>query len=84
MEVKTMDKIVALCKNRGFVYAGSEIYGGLANAWDYGPLGVELKNNVKKSWWQRFITQSPLQCWSGQRNSYEPFSLGGLRTPGQF
>ena len=45
---KTMDKIVALCKNRGFVYAGSEIYGGLANAWDYGPLGVEYKNNVKK------------------------------------
>ena len=59
MEVKTMDKIVALCKNRGFVYAGSEIYGGLANAWDYGPLGVELKNNVKKAWWQRFISQSP-------------------------
>ena len=43
---KTMDKIVALCKNRGFVYAGSEIYGGLANSWDYGPLGVEFKNNV--------------------------------------
>ena len=45
---KTMDKIVALCKNRGFIFAGSEIYGGLANTWDYGPLGVELKNNVKK------------------------------------
>ena len=45
---KTMDKIVALCKNRGFVFPGSEIYGGLANTWDYGPLGVELKNNVKK------------------------------------
>ena len=45
---KTMDKLVALCKNRGFIYAGSEIYGGLANSWDYGPLGVELKNNVKK------------------------------------
>jgi len=59
MEAKSMDKIVALCKNRGFVYAGSEIYGGLANAWDYGPLGAELKNNVKKAWWQRFITQSP-------------------------
>ena len=45
---KTMDKIVALCKNRGFVFAGSEIYGGLANTWDYGPLGVELKNNIKR------------------------------------
>lgn len=46
---KTMEKIVALCKNRGFVFPGSEIYGGLANSWDYGPLGVEFKNNVKKS-----------------------------------
>ena len=46
---KTMDKIVALCKGRGYVYPGSEIYGGLANTWDYGPLGVEFKNNVKKS-----------------------------------
>ena len=46
---KTMDKIVALCKNRGFVYAGSEIYGGLSNTWDYGPLGVEFKNNVKRA-----------------------------------
>ena len=45
---KTMDKIVALCKGRGFIYPGSEIYGGLANTWDYGPLGVELKNNIKK------------------------------------
>ncbi len=44
-----MDKIVALCKNRGFIFPGSEIYGGLANSWDYGPLGVEFKNNVKKS-----------------------------------
>ncbi len=54
---KTMDKIVALCKNRGFVYAGSEIYGGLANAWDYGPLGVEYKNNVKKAWWKKFVQE---------------------------
>ena len=54
-----MDKIVALCKNRGFVYAGSEIYGGLANTWDYGPLGVELKNNVKKAWWKKFVQESP-------------------------
>ena len=56
---KTMEKIVALAKNRGFVYPGSDIYGGLANAWDYGPLGVELKNNVKKAWWRKFIQESP-------------------------
>ena len=56
---KTMEKIVALCKSRGFVYPGSEIYGGLANTWDYGNLGVELKNNVKKAWWQKFIQESP-------------------------
>ncbi|MEE1012780.1 MAG: glycine--tRNA ligase [Clostridia bacterium] len=56
---KTMDKIVALCKGRGFVYAGSEIYGGLANTWDYGPLGVEFKNNVKKAWWKKFVQESP-------------------------
>ena len=56
---KTMDKLVALCKNRGFVFAGSEIYGGLANTWDYGPLGAELKNNIKKAWWKKFVTESP-------------------------
>ncbi|MDP9750665.1 glycine--tRNA ligase [Thermoanaerobacter pentosaceus] len=55
----TMDKIVALAKNRGFVFPGSEIYGGLANTWDYGPLGVELKSNIKRMWWKRFIQQSP-------------------------
>ena len=55
---KSMEKIVALSKNRGFVYPGSEIYGGLANAWDYGPLGVELKNNVKKAWWKKFVQES--------------------------
>ena len=55
---KTMDKIVALCKNRGFIFAGSEIYGGLANTWDYGPLGVELKNNVKRAWWQKFVQEN--------------------------
>ena len=54
----TMDKLVALCKSRGFIYPGSEIYGGLANAWDYGPLGVEFKNNVKKAWWQKFVQES--------------------------
>ena len=56
---KSMEKIVALSKNRGFIYPGSEIYGGLANAWDYGPLGVELKNNVKKAWWQKFVQENP-------------------------
>ena len=57
--VKTMDKIVALCKSRGFVYPGSEIYGGLANSWDYGPLGVEFKNNIKRAWWRKFVQESP-------------------------
>ncbi len=56
---KTMEKIVALAKARGFVYPGSEIYGGLANTWDYGPLGVELKNNVKNAWWDAFIRKNP-------------------------
>ena len=56
---KTMEKIVALCKGRGFIYPGSEIYGGLANTWDYGPLGVEFKNNVKRAWWKKFIQESP-------------------------
>lgn len=56
---KTMEKVVSLCKNRGYVYAGSEIYGGLSNTWDYGPLGVEFKNNVKKAWWKKFVQQSP-------------------------
>ena len=55
----TMEKIVSLAKARGFVYPGSEIYGGLANTWDYGNLGVELKNNVKRAWWQKFIQESP-------------------------
>ena len=56
---KTMEKIVSLCKNRGFIYSGSEIYGGLANTWDYGPLGVEFKNNVKRAWWKKFVQESP-------------------------
>ena len=57
-EKLTMDKLVALCKVRGFIYPGSEIYGGLANAWDYGPLGVEFKNNVKKAWWKKFVQEN--------------------------
>ena len=55
--VDSMEKIVNLCKNRGFIFAGSEIYGGLANTWDYGPLGVELKNNVKEAWRKKFIQE---------------------------
>ncbi len=54
-----MKKIVSFCNNRGFIFAGSEIYGGLANSWDYGPLGVEFKNNVKKAWWRKFVQESP-------------------------
>ena len=56
---KTMDKVVGLCKTRGFIYPGSDIYGGLANAWDYGPLGVELKNNVKRAWWKKYVQECP-------------------------
>ena len=55
----TMDKLVALCKARGIIFPGSEIYGGLANTWDYGPLGVELKNNIKKAWWKKFVQENP-------------------------
>ncbi len=55
---KTMEKIVSVCKNRGFIYPGSEIYGGLANTWDYGNLGVEFKNNIKKAWWKKFIQEN--------------------------
>ena len=55
----TMEKIVNLCKTRGFVYPGSDIYGGFANTWDFGPVGVELKNNIKRSWWKRFVQESP-------------------------
>ncbi len=54
----TMDKLVALCKSRGIIFSGSEIYGGFANTWDYGPVGVELYNNIKKAWWQKFVTES--------------------------
>ena len=56
----TMDKLVALCKGRGYIFPGSEIYGGLANTWDYGPLGVELEKNIKEAWWKKFVTENPL------------------------
>ena len=59
MSEVTMEKIVNLCKNRGFVFPGSEIYGGFANTWDFGPVGVELKNNIKRAWWKRFVQESP-------------------------
>ena len=52
-----MQKIISLAKRRGFIFPGSEIYGGLANSFDYGPLGVELKNNIKQEWWKRFVQQ---------------------------
>ncbi len=72
---KTMEKIVALAKARGFVYPGSDIYGGLANTWDYGNLGVELKNNVKKAWWQKFIQENPYNV----RHFDESANLGCFR-----
>ena len=56
----TMEKIIALCKNRGYIFPGSEIYGGLANTWDFGPLGVEFKNNIKDAWRQKFVRESGL------------------------
>ena len=61
---KSFETIVNLCKNRGFVYPGSEIYGGLANSWDYGPLGVEFKNNVKRAWMEEIRTGKPLPTWA--------------------
>ena len=79
---KTMEKIVALAKSRGFVYPGSEIYGGLANTWDYGNLGVELKNNVKRAWWKKFIQESPYNV-CGLRHLNELPDMGGFRPSGR-
>ncbi len=59
MPAETLDQLVSLCKRRGFIFPGSEIYGGLANTWDYGPLGAELKNNVKREWWRTFVHKRP-------------------------
>ena len=78
---KTMDKLVALCKGRGFIYPGSEIYGGLANTWDFGPLGVELKNNIKSAWRKKFIQECKSDM--GSIGSYRrifrsPYGLQGL------
>ena len=58
MKEVSMQDIVSLCKNRGYIFPGSEIYGGLSNTWDYGPLGVEFKNNIKKAWWKKFVNES--------------------------
>ena len=58
----SMDKIVSLCKRRGFVFPGSEIYGGFSGFWDYGPLGVELKNNIKQLWWRMFVQDRDDMC----------------------
>ena len=81
---KTMDKIVTLAKARGFIYPGSEIYGGLANTWDYGNLGVELKNNVKKGMVAEVYRGKSLQRRCGLRNSYESPDVGCFRTLGRF
>src|SRR5258707_13486057 len=72
----TMDKIVALCKRRGFIYQSSEIYGGLNGFWDYGPLGVELKRNVKEAWWRDMITNH--DEFSTPPGAPQPFSMVGL------
>ena len=80
---KTLDMIVNLCKNRGYVYAGSEIYGGLANSWDYGPLGVEFKNNVKKAWLKKFVQESDYLGYHRPRGFFlrSVGRLQGLRFP---
>ena len=80
---KTLDMIVNLCKNRGFIYPGSEIYGGLANSWDYGPLGVEFKNNVKKAWMEEIRAGKPLQRRAGRCHPDEPPDLGDHRPRGR-
>ena len=76
---KTLDMIVNLCKNRGYVFPGSEIYGGLANSWDYGPLGVEFKNNVKKAWLKKFVQESPYNVGLDAAIIMNPQDLGDHR-----
>ena len=78
----TMEKIVALAKNRGFIFPGSEIYGGLANTWDYGPLGVEFKNNVKKAWWKKFVQESRYNVGLDAAILMNP-KMGSFRTCGR-
>ena len=74
----SMEQVVNLSKQRGFVFPGSEIYGGLANTWDYGPLGIALKNNIKRAWWQKFVQESPYNEGLRCCNSYEPESMGSI------
>ena len=78
MEKITMEKLVSICKQYGFIFQGSEIYGGLANTWDYGPLGVELKNNLKKAWWKKFIQESKYSYGVDAAILMNPKSLGSL------
>ena len=78
--VKDMETIVNLCKSRGYIYPGSEIYGGLANTWDYGPLGVELKNNVKNLWRKKFNSRKERYSRSRCSNTNESRNMGCIRT----
>ena len=77
--VVTMEKIVNLCKRRGFVFPSSEIYGGLGSCWDYGPLGVELKRNVKEAWWRDMVHDAPRRGRPRLLDPHAPAGLGGLR-----
>ena len=80
-EEKSLDQIVSLCKGRGFVYPGSEIYGGLANTWDYGPLGVELKNNIKDAWRKKFIQENKYNVGLDSAILMNPQSSGRIFRP---
>ena len=82
-EEKTMEKIVALCKNRGYVYPGSEIYGGLSNSWDYGPLGCLFKDNVKNAWKRKFVQESRYNVALDSAILMNPEVLGGNRPRGR-
>src|SRR5881409_146285 len=82
MPAPTMEKVVNLCKRRGFVYPGSEIYGGLGSSLDYGPLGVELKRNVKEAWWREIVTRRDDVVGLDAAIIMHP-GVGGLRPPGR-
>src|SRR2546425_9437074 len=84
MAAATMDKVVNLCKRRGFVYPGSEIYGGLGSSLDYGPLGVELKRNVKEAWWRGVVTRGDDVVGLDAAGLLQPRGGGGPRPPGRF
>ena len=77
---KSMDKIVELCKSKGYVYPGSEIYGGLANTWDYGPLGVELKNNIKRAWIKKFVQENKYNVGLDSAILHESSDMGSIRS----